>query len=162
MMSRSIGLRACAVLIVAASGMPATPAQTPGATQFMHGQTTFTQDGREVTWLLWQGTLRAVSEPRPVSQANFLFTPDGKPGPEEGGSLLRLSVTKNGEAYTLQSLAVENGPGGSGLSSYKDTIGKCKTTITRFDEKGVGGSITCTGAFDGGAAVTKVYFAGRP
>src|SRR5213594_2619590 len=109
-MRRSIRIRTWGVLIVAASCVVAAHAQQAGAPPFRTGQTTFTQDGKEVTWLLWQGTLRAVAEPRPVTQANFLFTPDGKPGPEEGGSLLRLTVSKSGETYTLQALAVENGP----------------------------------------------------
>jgi hypothetical protein len=128
----------------------------------VHGQTTFTQGGREVTWILWQGTLRDVTTPRPMTQANFIFTPDGKPGPEEGGSLLRLSVAKSGETYLLQALAVENGPGGSGLASYREGHGKCVTTVSRFEERSVGGSIACTGTFEGGAAVTKLYFSARP
>lgn len=137
-------------------------ARQPVSGQFTHGQVTFVQDGREATWLLWQGTLRQVSDPIPALQAAYLFTPDGKPGPEDGGSLLRLSLTKSRETYTLTALAVEGGPAGGGLASYRDTTAKCKLVVTHFDEKAVGGSISCTGTFEGGPAITKLYFSSAP
>src|SRR5437773_7222849 len=66
MMTRSIRVQTSALLMVAACSVAAPLAQQPPATQLRNGQITFTQDGKEVTWLLWQGTLRAVAQPRPV------------------------------------------------------------------------------------------------
>jgi len=150
------------VFVGLACAASAARAQQPVSVQFTHGQVTFVQDGREATWLLWQGTLKSVSDPIPALQAAYLFTPDGKPGPEDGGSLLRLSLTKSRDTYTLTALAVEGGPGGADLASYRDSKAKCKLTVTRFDEKGAGGSASCTGAFEGGPAITKLYFSSAP
>jgi len=150
--------RAAVVLAFAAS---CALAQSP-AVPFTHGQATFTQDGHDATWLLWQGTLKSVSDPQPGSQANFLFTPDGKPGPEDGGSLLRLTVTKVGPNYLLSAVSIEGGPAGPELASYRDTKAKCKLAVTRFDENGVAGSSACTGTFVGGAMITKLYFSATP
>ncbi|MBI3449285.1 MAG: hypothetical protein HY049_10265 [Acidobacteria bacterium] len=147
--------------VVLAVGWSCALAQSPAVT-FTRGQATFTQEGHDATWLLWQGTLRSVSDPQPGSQANFLFTPDGKAGPEDGGSLLRLTVTKIGATYILSAVSIEGGPAGPELASYRDTKAKCKLAVTRFDEKGVAGSSACTGAFVGGAAITKLYFSSTP
>ena len=156
-----IGIRS-GLVVVLACAFSMAQARQPVSGQFTHGQITFVQDGKEATWLLWQGTLKSLGDPIPAAQAAYLFTPDGKPGPEDGGSLLRLSLTKSRDTYTLTALAVEGGPGGADLASYRDTTAKCKLVVTHFDGKGVGGSISCTGTFEGGPAITKAYFSSAP
>jgi len=150
-----------AALLAIPAWLPAD-AQAPPAAQLRNGQATFVQNGKEVTWILWQGTIRSVTDPLPANRLDCLFTPDGKPGPEEGGSLLRLSISGSRETYTLVALAVENGPGGPGLISYREPRAKCKLTIARFDETSIRGSIACTGEFDGGPPVTKLYLSAGP
>lgn len=152
----------CGVIVALACAAPPAPGQQPASAQFTHGQVTFTQDGREATWLLWQGTLHPVPGTEPSMLAAFLFTPDGKPGPEDGGSLFRLSFKKSRETYSLVAVAVENGPGGRDLASYDASKAKCKLTVAQFDEKKLGGAVACTGVFDGGPAVTRLYFSATP
>jgi hypothetical protein len=156
---RSTGFFCLAVLALT---IPPAAAQEPQTALFTHGQVTFTQDGHEVTWLLWQGSVKPLAELVPTTSVGLLFTPDGKPGPEDGESLFRLSFKKSRETYSLIGVAVENGPGGPGVSTHRESKSKCKLNVTRFDEKGLAGTVSCLGPFDGGPPVTKALFSATP
>lgn len=145
-----------ALLALSVAAPHQVSAQLKPLAAYKEGQAVFTQ-GREVTWQLFEGTAETMAEP-PATIATFGFAPGGR-FVKVGDPALRLTVMKMGDFVDLQVLAVVKGPGGD--ATYRARQAKCALTVRKLDASGAEGSVTCSGAFEGGSPITKLEFTAK-
>lgn len=137
------------------------PTLVQAQTAFAQGKITFTQDGKEATWVLAKGDIKKPPSPQPMTTVTLLYSPDGKLPGGMGQPLFRLVFGRMMNMDSIAVLAVDTGPGGKGLANAR-TKAKCSLNVTQLDERGVTGTGTCLGPFEGGPSVTKFSFSATP
>ena len=122
-------------------------------TEFKQGQVSFTQGGKQATWVLSKADFAEMGGMLAVT---LHYTSDRKPA---AGGALTLDFAQVGGAAALSELSVKNGPGGD--ARYNRQQGGCTLSVSQASASGVEGSATCTGGFQG-APVTKLTFTAKP
>lgn len=132
---------------------PGNPPLMPGGmtkTEYKQGQISFTQGGKEATWLLVQG---GFTQMMGMGGGTFPF----KPG--SGNGSLMLSYQQMGGTPEIAALSVRSGPAGD--AQYNKRQGGCSLRITQAGASGVEGSGQCQGGFQG-TPITKFAFTVKP
>lgn len=128
------------------------------ATTFHQGRITFTQGGKEATWLLSSGDLTNTTGANSMLMASLQYTPEGKPL-TAGGAHFALVFGKMGDIVSIASLAVLKGPAGDGV--YRLQKASCTLRLTRLQPAGIEGTGACTGQFEG-TTISKLTFSAAP